>query len=44
MKSFGDNKFQARDVNVVLIKFCTGNKNVFVGAIYSPVICADIVI
>ena len=28
MKTFGNNEFQARNVNVVLIKFCTGHKNV----------------
>ena len=42
MKAFGNNDFQARDVNVVLIKFFTGHKNVFVEAICSPVICADL--
>ena len=30
VKTSGSNEFQAREVNVVLIKFCTGNKNVFV--------------
>ena len=39
---FGNNEFQARDVNVVLIKFFTGYKNVFVEEICSPVICADL--
>ena len=42
VKTFGNNEFQAREVNVVLIKFCTGHKNVFVEAICSPVICADL--
>ena len=42
MKTFGNNEFQARDVDVVLIKFFTGHKNVFVEAICYPVICADL--
>ena len=42
VKTFGNNEFQAREVNVVLIKFCTGHKNGFVEAICSPVICADL--
>ena len=42
MKTFSNNEFQAREVNVVLIKFCTGHKNGFVEAICSPVICADL--
>ena len=42
VKIFGNNEFQASNVNVVLIKFCTGHKNVFVEAIHSPVICANL--
>ena len=42
VKTFGNNEFQARYVNVVLIKFFTGYKNGFVEAICSPVICADL--
>ena len=46
VKTFGKTNncknFQARDVNVVLIKFFTGHKNAFVEAICSPVICADL--
>ena len=42
VETFGNNEFQARDVNVVLIKFFTGYKNVFVEEICSPVICADL--
>ena len=41
VKTFGNNEFQVRDVDVVLIKFFTGHKNVFVEAICSPVICAE---
>ena len=42
VETFGNDKFQARDVNVVLIKFFTGYKNVFVEEICSPVVCADL--
>ena len=38
MKSFGSNEFQAREVNVALIKFCKGHEKVFVEAICSLVI------
>ena len=41
LKTFANNKFQARGANVVLIKFCTV-LYVFVEAICSPVICADL--
>ena len=43
VKPFGNDEFQARDVNVVLIKFYARHKNVFVEAICSPVICADFI-
>ena len=42
VKTFGNNEFQARYVNVVLIKFFMGYKNGFVEAISSPVTCADL--
>ena len=42
VKTFGNNEFQARAVNVNLIKLFTGHENIFVKAICSPVICADL--
>ena len=42
VKNFGNNEFQAGDVNAVLIKYCTGHKNALVEAICSPVICAGL--
>ena len=42
MKTFGNDEFQATNVNVVLIKLCVGHKNVFVEVICNPVICDDL--
>ena len=42
VKTFGNNDFKTRDVNVVLIKFCTEHNNFFVKAICSLVICVDL--
>ena len=42
MKTFGNNEYQARDVNIVLIKFCTVHKNVSVEAICSQVIFTNL--
>ena len=43
VKTFGNGESQEIDVNVVLIKFCTGHRNVFVEAIFSPIIYANLV-
>ena len=42
VKTFGNNEYQARDFNIVLIKFCTVHKNASVEAICSQVIFANL--
>ena len=42
VKTFGNNEYQARDFNIVLIKFCAVHKNASVEAICSQVIFANL--